>query len=282
MPARFLGDLLLGSRRVRSSDFPPGSPISPVAPPASTIGRWPASWRRRRLQSWRRLPTCRLSAVGSKPAVGGERVAFEPAQRARRRSSGGRGHGTGGLRRGSPSPQPATRAPRGRALPSGSSARPGGMPGRKGPCQTRTCHGTSRRCSRSGPSTISPDVRRRSLRTSWAHCSATDRTRSSCPRTKTTTTGSGATAWSMRSHLADGGVAGYRNRWVRTHALAASGDPASPKDPAEPIDGRRPTPTSSASPAGARARRVRLPPRPLPRPRASPYRGLRRPAGAPR
>ena len=35
--------------------------------PAGRWRRWPPAWRRRRLVSWRRLPTCRLSAVGSKP-----------------------------------------------------------------------------------------------------------------------------------------------------------------------------------------------------------------------
>ena len=39
-----------------------------VPPPASEMGRWPASWKRRSVQSCSRLPTCRLSAVGSKPA----------------------------------------------------------------------------------------------------------------------------------------------------------------------------------------------------------------------
>ena len=51
----------------RSSARPPGSPMRPVPPPATTIGRFPASCRRRRVTSWTRLPTCRLRAVGSKP-----------------------------------------------------------------------------------------------------------------------------------------------------------------------------------------------------------------------
>ena len=38
------------SSRLRSSTRPPGSPIMPVAPPASAIGRWPASWKRRSIE----------------------------------------------------------------------------------------------------------------------------------------------------------------------------------------------------------------------------------------
>ena len=45
-----------------------GSPIRPVAPPARTIGRWPACWKRRSVSSGTRCPACRLGAVGSKPA----------------------------------------------------------------------------------------------------------------------------------------------------------------------------------------------------------------------
>ena len=52
----------------RSSCFPPGSPIIPVPPPANEIARCPASWKRRNVQSWSRLPTWRLSADGSNPA----------------------------------------------------------------------------------------------------------------------------------------------------------------------------------------------------------------------
>ena len=48
--------------------MPLGSPIDPVAPPARAIGRCPASWKRRSPISGTRLPTCRLSAVGSNPA----------------------------------------------------------------------------------------------------------------------------------------------------------------------------------------------------------------------
>jgi hypothetical protein len=44
-----------------------GSPIIPVAPPTSRYGVWPASWRRRAVVSWSRLPMWRLGAVGSKP-----------------------------------------------------------------------------------------------------------------------------------------------------------------------------------------------------------------------
>ena len=44
-----------------------GSPIIPVAPPASTIGRAPACWKRRSVSSGMRLPACRLGAVGSNP-----------------------------------------------------------------------------------------------------------------------------------------------------------------------------------------------------------------------
>ena len=55
------------SSRLRSSERPLGSPTMPVAPPARAIGRWPASWKRRSVTSPIRLPTCRLSAVGSHP-----------------------------------------------------------------------------------------------------------------------------------------------------------------------------------------------------------------------
>ena len=51
----------------RSDVRPVGSPMKPVAPPASAIGRWPASWKRRRASSGTRLPTWSESAVGSKP-----------------------------------------------------------------------------------------------------------------------------------------------------------------------------------------------------------------------
>jgi len=52
--------------RVRSPDVR-GSPIIPVAPPTSAIGRWPARWRWRMRTSWTRWPWCREGAVGSKP-----------------------------------------------------------------------------------------------------------------------------------------------------------------------------------------------------------------------
>ena len=45
----------------------PGSPTIPVAPPASAMGRWPASWNRRSMIRPIRLPWCRLGAVGSQP-----------------------------------------------------------------------------------------------------------------------------------------------------------------------------------------------------------------------
>jgi hypothetical protein len=51
----------------RSAERPVGSPMKPVAPPARASGRWPESWKRRSASSGTRLPTCRLSAVGSKP-----------------------------------------------------------------------------------------------------------------------------------------------------------------------------------------------------------------------
>ena len=67
----------------RSADLPLGSPISPVAPPTSPIGRCPASWKRRMVSSRTRLPMCRPGAVGSKPPY---RVTG-PAASALRRSS---------------------------------------------------------------------------------------------------------------------------------------------------------------------------------------------------
>src|SRR5699024_8231656 len=45
-----------------------GSPIIPVAPPASTSGRCPARWKRDNISSGTRFPACRLGALGSKPA----------------------------------------------------------------------------------------------------------------------------------------------------------------------------------------------------------------------
>ena len=51
----------------RSALLPLGSPIEPVAPPATTIGLWPNCWKRRSASNGTRLPTCRLSAVGSNP-----------------------------------------------------------------------------------------------------------------------------------------------------------------------------------------------------------------------
>jgi len=53
--------------RLRSSFFPLGSPISPVAPPTSAIGVWPANWKRRSTRRTTRFPTCKLGAVGSNP-----------------------------------------------------------------------------------------------------------------------------------------------------------------------------------------------------------------------
>jgi hypothetical protein len=56
------------SRRLRSVERPDGSPIIPVAPPTTAIGRCPASWRRRWITIGIRWPMCRLVAVGSWPA----------------------------------------------------------------------------------------------------------------------------------------------------------------------------------------------------------------------
>ena len=70
------------SSRLRSSDLPLGSPTIPVAPPARAIGRWPASWKRRNMTKPMRLPTWRLSAVGSTAVVERDRPDGEPlAQR---------------------------------------------------------------------------------------------------------------------------------------------------------------------------------------------------------
>ena len=41
--------------------------IEAQAPPAKAMARCPASWKRRSMIRPMRLPTCRLSAVGSKP-----------------------------------------------------------------------------------------------------------------------------------------------------------------------------------------------------------------------
>ena len=54
--------------RFRSSLLPLGSPIMPVAPPITAMGRCPACWNRRKIIRAIKCPTCRLSAVGSKPA----------------------------------------------------------------------------------------------------------------------------------------------------------------------------------------------------------------------
>ena len=44
-----------------------GSPIMPVAPPASTIGLCPACWKRRSIRSGTKCPACRDGPVGSNP-----------------------------------------------------------------------------------------------------------------------------------------------------------------------------------------------------------------------
>ena len=61
----------------RSADLPLGSPISPVAPPTSAIGRCPASWKRRMVSSSTRLPMCRPGAVGIEPAIERDRPGVE-------------------------------------------------------------------------------------------------------------------------------------------------------------------------------------------------------------
>jgi hypothetical protein len=44
-----------------------GSPMRPVEPPTRISGLFPASWMRRAVTSWTRLPKCSEGAVGSKP-----------------------------------------------------------------------------------------------------------------------------------------------------------------------------------------------------------------------
>ena len=51
----------------RDSSLPEGSPMRVVPPPSSTIGLWPCFCSSRRIMICTRLPTCRLSAVQSKP-----------------------------------------------------------------------------------------------------------------------------------------------------------------------------------------------------------------------
>ena len=51
----------------RMSDRPEGSPIMPVPPPTKAMGLFPASCRRFIRQRAMKWPTCRESAVGSKP-----------------------------------------------------------------------------------------------------------------------------------------------------------------------------------------------------------------------
>src|SRR5580704_2345484 len=51
----------------RDSSLPDGSPMRVVPPPISATGRWPCFCSRRRIMMPTRLPTCRLSAVQSKP-----------------------------------------------------------------------------------------------------------------------------------------------------------------------------------------------------------------------
>ena len=60
------GDGLVGEQLADSS-LPEGSPIRVVPPPSSTSGRWPCFCSSRRIMICTRLPTCRLSAVQSKP-----------------------------------------------------------------------------------------------------------------------------------------------------------------------------------------------------------------------
>ncbi len=52
---------------LRDSSLPEGSPTLVVPPPITTIGLWPERWSRRSSMICIRLPTCRLSAVASKP-----------------------------------------------------------------------------------------------------------------------------------------------------------------------------------------------------------------------
>src|SRR6202022_493035 len=61
-----------------------GSPIIPVAPPASTIGWGPNFVNRRSVNSGTRFPACRVGAVGSKPAytvIGGRATSAASASR---------------------------------------------------------------------------------------------------------------------------------------------------------------------------------------------------------
>jgi hypothetical protein len=55
----------LSSRRV--SSLPEGSPTLVVPPPISTIGLWPVRCSQRSSMIETSEPTCRLSAVASKP-----------------------------------------------------------------------------------------------------------------------------------------------------------------------------------------------------------------------
>ena len=55
------------SSRLRSCDLPDGSPIMPVAPPTSAMGRWPHIWKCLRIITPTRCPICSESAVGSIP-----------------------------------------------------------------------------------------------------------------------------------------------------------------------------------------------------------------------
>ena len=63
------------SSRLRSSLRPLGSPTMPVAPPASGKGRWPASWKRRRVEL--------TEQVADVEAVGGRVEADVHADRSR-------------------------------------------------------------------------------------------------------------------------------------------------------------------------------------------------------
>src|SRR6185312_9659416 len=66
----------------RASSLPDGSPIRVVPPPISTTGRCPCFCSSRSAMICTRLPTCRLSAVQSKPIYAERGPAFSAASSA--------------------------------------------------------------------------------------------------------------------------------------------------------------------------------------------------------
>ena len=144
-----------------------GSPICPVAPPASTIGRAPACWKRRSVSSGMRCPACRLGAGRVEPAVEREHARRRGRAAARRGPWSGRsGRATParpGCRCRPSSPgRRRSRCSRRRSSPTGPGLVPAPRPGRygltAGESASQNRHGVS--CAAATP-TRGPGAHRR-------------------------------------------------------------------------------------------------------------------------